>query len=235
VDCGAVATTFHCDAIPAEIARQQHRDKITSVPGRSPVFGTVGLPHIGREIVRSRRTGRAAGECKRSRFRVVGIPPALGCGIHARLDFANSVRFVTIILGRTHGPTAVPAGGGNSCDGAIRGADTGSIRVGSVALVPWYFIGHANAAFRMMGKDESQVLAEHILHTIQHHGISTFTKRGMHQHVRRRIDTPNELDIPLKKLADHNFIRELPQTGVKVGRPRTATFEVNPKVREVGF
>lgn len=61
-----------------------------------------------------------------------------------------------------------------------------------------YFASHATAVFRIMGRDESVALAEHIVHTIQRHDMREFSKQKLHQQVRRRVDLRDELDSPLK-------------------------------------
>ena len=93
-----------------------------------------------------------------------------------------------------------------------------------------YFASHATAVFRIMGRDESVALAEHIVHTIQRHDMRTFSKRDIHQQVRRRVDTPDELDGPLKLLVDHNYIRDVPQSSTGPGRKSSPSYETNPRI-----
>ncbi len=93
-----------------------------------------------------------------------------------------------------------------------------------------YFASHAVAVFQIMGRDESVALAEHIIHTIQRHDLRTFSKRDLHQQVRRRVESPDELDGPLKILVDHNYIRDVSQSSPGPGRKSSPTYETNPKL-----
>ena len=93
-----------------------------------------------------------------------------------------------------------------------------------------YFASHATAVFRIMGRDESVALAEHIVHTIQRHHMRTFSLRDIHQQVRRRVESPDELDGPLKILVDHNYIRDVSQSSIRPGRKSSPTYEANPKI-----
>ena len=93
-----------------------------------------------------------------------------------------------------------------------------------------YFASHATSVFQIMGRDDSVALAEHIVHTIQRHDMRVFSKSDVHQKVRRRVDTPDELDGPLKLLVDHNFIRHVPQASTGPGRKPSPAYETNPKL-----
>jgi hypothetical protein len=93
-----------------------------------------------------------------------------------------------------------------------------------------YFASHATAVFRIMGRDESVALAEHIIHTIQRHDMRTFSKQSLHQQVRRRVDSPDELDSPLKILVDHNYIRDVSKPSTGPGRKPSPAYESHPKL-----
>jgi len=100
----------------------------------------------------------------------------------------------------------------------------------SAIQVGEYFISHAEVAFAIMGRDESTAMAEHILRTIQKSDWQDFTRQQLHQLVRRRVNTPDELDLPLRKLSDHGFIRLVPQQRKGAGRKPSPRFEVNPRM-----
>lgn len=93
-----------------------------------------------------------------------------------------------------------------------------------------YFASHATSVFRIMGRDESVALAEHIVHTIQRHDMREFSKQKLHQQVRRRVDSPDELDSPLKILVDHNYIRDVSRPSTGPGRKPSPAYESNPRL-----
>ena len=95
-----------------------------------------------------------------------------------------------------------------------------------------YFIGHATTAFAIMGRDESTAMAEHILCVIHKSGWHEFTRQQLHQIVRRRVTTPDELDGPLKKLTDHGFIRPVEQRKEGAGRKPSPRYEIHPQIVE---
>lgn len=102
---------------------------------------------------------------------------------------------------------------------------TSAIRLGE------YFESHALSAFRIMGRDEKRSLAELILKTIQGHNLATFTKRDVHQIVRRHVNSPDDLDKPLELLVDHGYVRERePTKQARSGRKSSPVFDVNPSV-----
>lgn len=99
-------------------------------------------------------------------------------------------------------------------------------------LLGRYFISHATASFRIMGRDESLVLAEHIKKAIEKHSLARFTQRDLHQLVRRRVQSPDDLTAPLSLLEDHNFIRPIPQniSVPRAGRKPSPEYETNPRM-----
>ena len=95
-----------------------------------------------------------------------------------------------------------------------------------------YYVSHAMASFRIMGREESLVLASHIVKTIQKNDLRRFTVRDLHQHVRRRVDSPDELHGPLKLLEEHNHIREffIKKPASTPGRKPSPEYESNPQL-----
>jgi hypothetical protein len=92
-----------------------------------------------------------------------------------------------------------------------------------------YLTEHANAAYTLMGTDTDVYDAEHVWRGIVRHGGSEFTKRDLHQSVRRRFPKPDSLDAPLAELTRRNMIRPKPTAEEpRVGRPASPAFEVNP-------
>lgn len=95
-----------------------------------------------------------------------------------------------------------------------------------------YFVSHAQSAFRIMGRNEDRSLAELIVATLRRHNFVRFTKRDVHQIVRRHVDSPDALDRPLELLVEHGHLRELESAKQTKGRKRSPQFEVNPKLQE---
>ncbi len=104
-------------------------------------------------------------------------------------------------------------------DGTIEGA----IRVGK------YLIPHAQAAFAEMGMDEVVEKAKTVQRWIAHQRVTSFTRRDAHQGMRSHFRRADELDAPLDVLVERGFIRKrLGEPNAGAGRPRGATYDVNP-------
>jgi hypothetical protein len=97
-------------------------------------------------------------------------------------------------------------------------------------------MSHAIAAFQIMGRNESIVLVERIVNTITQNEMRQFSRRDLHQHVRRHVKTPDDLDPPLALLEEHNFIREVePKQSPKTSKKRPSPlFEANPILFDSG-
>ena len=96
-----------------------------------------------------------------------------------------------------------------------------------------YFRSHAVKAFSIMGRDDSAVFAEHILKVVIKNGWKQFSKRDLYQVVRRRVDSPEKLDAPLKRLVDNGYLRRVErEKRSRSGRNPSELFDVNPSVLE---
>jgi replicative DNA helicase len=91
-----------------------------------------------------------------------------------------------------------------------------------------YLIPHARAAFAEMGADPVVEHAKKILCWIEHGGFSSFTRRDAQQALRSTFRRPEEMDAPLKILAEHAFIYQQPSHVTGPGRKPSPMFEVNP-------
>jgi hypothetical protein len=93
-----------------------------------------------------------------------------------------------------------------------------------------YAIPHARAAFAMMGADPAVEGAKHILAWLKRKGYTTLTLRGLFNGVRGRFQRMDAIEEPMKLLAQHGYIRWLPDASKKgPGRPSSRAFEVNPR------
>lgn len=94
-----------------------------------------------------------------------------------------------------------------------------------------YLMSHAEAVFGMMGDNQTIETAKHVLAAIQRNQLKEFSKRDIHQLVRRRVSSPDDLDRPLTLLEDHHYIRRLPdkKQQATTGRKPSPTYAVNPK------
>jgi hypothetical protein len=84
-----------------------------------------------------------------------------------------------------------------------------------------------------MGSSTEVSDAEHILGWIVRREVPEFTKRDLHQAVRRRFPKPAALDAPVAELIRRNMIRPKQMASeARAGRPASPAFEVNPGLTE---
>ncbi len=91
-----------------------------------------------------------------------------------------------------------------------------------------YFRGHAMAVFNLMGEDKTSELATLIVKVIKRHSLVEFTRRDIHQHVRRHVGKPEEIDPALIKLTEHAYIRPLPTEKNGPKHNPSQRYTVNP-------
>ncbi|MDA2925933.1 YfjI family protein, partial [Acidobacteria bacterium AH-259-G07] len=93
-----------------------------------------------------------------------------------------------------------------------------------------YLIPHAQAAFSLMGSDQTVANAEFILRWIKNKDVRTFSKRELHQSTRRgRFSEIKDLEAALDLLVDHGFVCEQIRKEVTgPGRKKSPEYEVNP-------
>lgn len=104
----------------------------------------------------------------------------------------------------------------------------------AAATIGRYLIPHALAAFSALGANEVVEDAKMILRCVDRRGWQRFTRRDLHQSVRRqeRFKDPENLDRPLKLLVDRQVLRptEAPKKPGP-GRPSSSSYDVNPLYR----
>ena len=95
-----------------------------------------------------------------------------------------------------------------------------------------YFIPHAETVLDLMLASEDAVDddARYVLRWIQRHERREFSKRDAQQHGKRRFPRATDIDPAFDELIRRNYIRLLPATTPKQGRPPSPMYEVNPAV-----
>lgn len=127
-------------------------------------------------------------------------------------------RIVGILHMATHADSSAPWEIPISAD-TVEGAVT----------IGMYLIPHAKAAFNLMGGDPSIEHAKFILRWINHHHLTSFSKRDLHQGVKGTIKKIDDLDKPLMVITDHGFVRQRTDPApTGPGRKPSPTFDVNP-------
>jgi hypothetical protein len=95
-----------------------------------------------------------------------------------------------------------------------------------------YAVPHAAAALALMaggatGRDDD---ARWLWRWVERHGLREFTRRELHQQVKHRFPTVEELEPVLKELESRGYIRPKPTEAIKPGRPPSPAYEVNPAI-----
>jgi hypothetical protein len=99
-------------------------------------------------------------------------------------------------------------------------------------VIARYAIPHAAAALALMeggagGRDGD---ARWVWRWIERHGLREFTRRELHQQVKHRYQTVEELEPALKELESRGYIRPKPTEATKTGRPPSPVYEANPAI-----
>lgn len=104
--------------------------------------------------------------------------------------------------------------------------EIGQETIEKAILIGQYLTAHARCAYEMMGVRPQVALAQTIADCIREKQWTQFSKHELHTTLRGRVKSAQELDEPLRILADRGYVR---QVGEKqgVGRP-SKTFETNP-------
>jgi hypothetical protein len=90
-------------------------------------------------------------------------------------------------------------------------------------------VDHAKAAFELMGSDQKNECAKHILKWIKREGAGNFTARGCGQAVKGRYKRMTEVNEGLVILDERFFIRKKTCAEGGAGRPSQG-YEVNPQL-----
>jgi replicative DNA helicase len=91
-----------------------------------------------------------------------------------------------------------------------------------------YFKRHAIAAFDGMGADSALDGARAALQWIKRNGQPAFSNRDIHRGMQARFKKTGDLDPVLAILMDYGWIMAAADPEPGPGRPRSATYEVNP-------
>ena len=95
-------------------------------------------------------------------------------------------------------------------------------------------IGHALAAFGMMGADPEIEAARHALGWIKREGLERFTLRDCHRGIMGRCKKAEQVKAALLVLEDRGYILpDQPPKSAGPGRPSSPEYIVNPKALEV--
>lgn len=95
-----------------------------------------------------------------------------------------------------------------------------------------YLLNHAQAAFALMGSNRNVENAEAVVKWLQRTSDEQFSRRAVHQAMRNRCPRLAGLDDALRVLIEHGWIRPAEQEErAQLGRPRSPTFDVNPRLR----
>jgi hypothetical protein len=113
-----------------------------------------------------------------------------------------------------------------------RVAISGSTMRGAVQLA-WYFIGHALAAFDVMGADDTLRTAQRVLDWARRKGRTQFSHRDAFDALRNsELRKTTGLDAPLSLLVNFGWLTPLPtpSCGPQGGRRPSPEYAVHPSV-----
>lgn len=96
-----------------------------------------------------------------------------------------------------------------------------------------YATKHALAVLTEMGMDPDRVLARRVATWLRERGEPTVTRRDVYQRLHSSIDGSEDLDGVLKVLEDRWYLRAIPPTPGKPGRP-SEVYAVNPQAYGTG-
>jgi hypothetical protein len=152
-----------------------------------------------------------------------GLEPRLGPAgdLHALADWGNK------LAGTVARIACVLHVADHAHDGQFQTpVETGTM-VQAIA-VGEYAIPHARAAFSVMGSDPATELAKRAWQWIRKRPGPTVSRHELHRglHLERAAD----LDAPLALLVDRFYLRPV-ETEPTGGRPKSATFEINPQAK----
>lgn len=108
-----------------------------------------------------------------------------------------------------------------------------------IRLADDFLVPHALAAFVEMGIDPTVEAARLCRGAIERNGWDAFSRRDLHQVLKRRYPNPDEMDAPLGLLVRHGYVRPIEDDGTEVdpesgeirkrrGRHPSPKFDVNP-------
>lgn len=153
-------------------------------------------------------------------------------GVESELGDGGRLESIADWGGKAAGQVARIAGAFHALEHAGKDPTTVPIRgetMASAIVLGQYFTEHALATFESIGATPEDELALWILRWIQRHGLKAFCTSKVREH--KRGPTKDQIEAALRKLADRNYVRELPpgKPGQR-GRPSDGRWEVHPDV-----
>ena len=90
-----------------------------------------------------------------------------------------------------------------------------------------YFLEHAKAAYQLMGADEVNDQCKYILKQVQKSPSEIISLRDI-MRLCRKLKTSETAMIPINRLCEYGYLREMQTEYSGAGRPQTKSWEVNP-------
>lgn len=104
--------------------------------------------------------------------------------------------------------------------------------VGASCAIGAYYREHALAVFGLMQDNQQVRAAEKILEYLKLHKPNTFKGRDVLQN-KHAFKSMTDITPGLEMLVERNYVRKIEKTFTGIGRPEAATYEINPKTKNV--
>ncbi len=104
--------------------------------------------------------------------------------------------------------------------------------VGASCAIGGYFKEHALATFGLMQEDQKLEFAKKILEYVQTHESATFKGRDVLRN-KSALKSMDDVKQGLEVLTERGYIRETLSNYEGFGRPESATYEINPKIKKL--
>jgi len=91
-----------------------------------------------------------------------------------------------------------------------------------------YFLAHAQAAYRLMGADQTTADAQFIIRKLGKKAIPTVSKRDLYRMCRSRFGSPDAMAAAVALLVEYNYLAEIPAGYNGTGQPPSPKYFVNP-------
>jgi hypothetical protein len=97
----------------------------------------------------------------------------------------------------------------------------------SAIIIGRYYLEHAKAAYQLMGADEVNAQCNYILRQLSRTQPNTVTVRDV-MRLCQRFKTAEVVAVPIARLCEYGYMRELPGEYGGTGRPQAKSWEINP-------
>ena len=104
----------------------------------------------------------------------------------------------------------------------------------SAIVIGEYFLEHAKVAYQMMGADEVAEQCKYILRQWQKSPTDTVSLRDI-MRLCRKLKTSEAAMIPINRLCEYGYLREIQTDYSGMGRPQSKLWEVNPATYNMTF